>query len=1140
MDTFRDFSEFKAKLSGFSKKAKGDAFEELTLAYLKLEPRYATLLKTIWPLRQVPAQIREQLNLPPTDEGIDFVAETFDGKFWAIQSKYKEDASATLGLADLGTFTSLTFITCRDKFDFALVVTTASRLSSKFIKNYGNQIGQVTYQDWQELDDGFFQNLRHLEDKKYTPPPQRIPRPHQQRAINAAVEHFIEENNVKGKLSHPCASGKSLTGYWIADQLKAKTVLVAVPSLALVRQAIKDYLKETFATGRTANWIAVCSDDMKELDDGDSSTLPQDLGIKIHTKVDDIAAWLRQSHHERTYVFSTYQSGRAIAEASRLAEVEFDLGIFDEAHRTVGKKDTLFSHLLFDENINITRRVFMTATERHYQGSSEHFVSMRDPDVYGETFDSLSFKEALESNPPILCDYKIVTMVVTRDEIDHLIENNLYVKPDKGKWDDEVEAQMLASAVALRKVMQKNPIKHAVSFHGSIARARAFQKTQDLLTQSMPSFGGLETFHVTGATPTAKRSRELERFVQSGCSLITNARCLTEGVDVPDIDCVLFADPRRSTVDIVQAVGRALRRAEGKEYGYVVIPVLIDADADENDQYSAFEPVLMVLRALGANDDRIIEYFRSRSEGRKAGRAMPDMIDMPDHVNIDVGQFIESIELQFWSRLAKLSWRPFEEARAFVRSLNLKNVEEWRLYCKGELPGFERIPNDIPKTPYKSYSTQGWIDFGDWLETQRLSNNFREFLPFEEARKYVQSLHLKSGSEWRDFCAGRLPDKGLRPQNIPSNPNCVYKSVGWIGMPDWLGSKTFSTRHRKYRLFKDARLFARTLNLSSCEEWRAFCRGQLPEKGSLPNDIPAKPDNTYKDQGWIGVQDWLGYKSKGDRYRSFEKAKAFARKLKLNSEYGWRQYCEVEKEKGSFPEDIPKYPQNIYRGQGWEGFQDWLGYKAQPKRNQIMRPFKEAKRFVRSLNLRSSSEWRLYCKGELLGQEKKPDNIPSNPHRTYKSLGWKSMGDWLGTEKVATYRRQYRPFYEARSFVHSLKLSSSSEWAKFCKGQIPEKGALPEDIPVAAKSVYAKDGWVGMGDWLGTGRVATFKKEYRTFEEARRFAQSLNLKSKDEWIRFCQGKFPERGILPEDVPTNARQTYLDSGWVSWPDWLGTT
>ena len=296
----------------------------------------------------------------------------------------------------------------------------------------------------------------------------------------------------------------------------------------------------------------------------------------------------------------------------------FDLGIMDEAHKTVGQKGTVFSHLLFDENVHIDRRIFMTATERRYAGQGDAILSMDNPDIYGETFELLTFKEALEQTPPILSDYKIITMLVSAEEIAALIKQNAYVRPDGMTWTDEIEAQTLAAMIALRKAMQRYPIKHAVSFHSSIARARTFKDMNARYGEALSDAKPIDTFHVTGAMPTSLREREVREFASSPHALITNARCLTEGVDVPLIDCVLFADPKQSTVDIVQAVGRALRTYKGKECGYVIVPVVTRGESEaELVEGEAFAAVLRVLRALAANDERIIEYFRAVANGRR-------------------------------------------------------------------------------------------------------------------------------------------------------------------------------------------------------------------------------------------------------------------------------------------------------------------------------------------------------------------------------------------------------------------------------------------------------------------------------------------------------------------------------------------
>ena len=252
-------------------------------------------------------------------------------------------------------------------------------------------------------------------------------------------------------------------------------------------------------------------------------------------------------------------------------------------------------------------------------------------------------------------DYKIITMAISHKEIDQIVAENRYLRPKGAQWEEEVEAQMLASLVALRKAMLKHKIKHAVSFHKTIERAETFREFNDLYTNAISEGGELETFHVKGTTPSGIRKRITAEFASADRSLITNARCLTEGVDIPNIDCVLFADPKRSTVDIVQAVGRALRPAKGKRYGYVLVPVIAgDEDGAEFVESEAFAPVLKILRALAGNDERIIEWFRARNAGRKPkGRVIEIEIDEKIAESIDLQDFASKIEIKIWSRLER-------------------------------------------------------------------------------------------------------------------------------------------------------------------------------------------------------------------------------------------------------------------------------------------------------------------------------------------------------------------------------------------------------------------------------------------------------------------------------------------------------
>lgn len=490
-----------------------------------------------------------------------------------------------------------------------------------------------------------------------------------------------------------------------------------------------------------------------------------------------------------------------LSKAAKRADFSFDLGIMDEAHKTTGAKDRLFSHLLHEKNIRIKKRLFMTATERRYRGESDEILSMDDPEDYGETIHKLSFKRALEYRPPILCDYKVVTIHISKSEIEDLVRNRAFVRP-KG-WRKELEAEGLAALVALRKAVKKYPIRHAVSFHSSIRRSKAFMDYNKAFGKSFPKEARLEAFHVSGETPTGTRARVISDFSNSPRSLITNARCLTEGVDVPNIDAVLFADPKNSLVDIVQATGRALRPSKKKAFGFVILPVVHKAGLtlEQISDTTSFKSVLTTLRALASQDERVIEYFRSISRGgsRRSTTGFKFDTNGITPKNVNLKHFSDSIRLKVWERLAKIAWRPFNEARSFVIKLGLRGAEEWNLYCAGKLSGKPPKPADIPSNPWLTYKKFGWSNLGNWLGTGREATKLREYLPFEVARNFVRGLNLKSMSEYlsyiKDF-SGKPFKNGL---HLPVAPHFVYKNRGWISWGDWLGTGTIAPSLIKFR-----------------------------------------------------------------------------------------------------------------------------------------------------------------------------------------------------------------------------------------------------------------------------------------------------------------------------------------------------
>jgi len=307
----------------------------------------------------------------------------------------------------------------------------------------------------------------------------------------------------------------------------------------------------------------------------------------------------------------------------------------------------------------------------------------------------------------------------------------------------------------------------------------------------------------------------------------------------------------------------------------------------------------------------------------------------------------------------KTIYLPFEQAREFARGLGLKNTAEWFLYCKGEL-------------------------------AQRMQSSYTP-------RITVPSVRLL-----REFRVLSIEDK---PADIPTSPNIIYEDKGWDSWGDWLD--TGNVCYRKHLPFEEARKIARSLGLNNSREWFLYCKDKMKTPNvshQLPKEIPRQPHRKYKDKGWISWENWLDRKT---HYRSFKKAREFARSLRLTKCEDWFYYCSDNFQKTHFkpklPKDIPRQPQKFYKKMGcWVSWPDWLGYEVKISQSRLRagktqyHSFEEARKFVHSLSLKSYSEWRLYCRGKMPEKGGKPKYIHSRPATFYGYKGWKGFEDWLG------------------------------------------------------------------------------------------------------------------------------------------------
>ena len=273
---------------------------------------------------------------------------------------------------------------------------------------------------------------------------------------------------------------------------------------------------------------------------------------------------------------------------------------------------------------------------------------------------------------------------------------------------------------------------------------------------------------------------------------------------------------------------------------------------------------------------------------------------------------------------------PFEKAREFVHSLDLRNQKMWFDYLKGKVQGKSERSKHVPYNPHLYYKDKGWVSWSDWLNTKNLKHNQKHFPPYEKAKKIIHKMNFKSKHDWDIFCQEKLRNESEYSDIISRRPNQYYRNKGWISWSDWLG-----TRIERFMPFKDAREIARSLKLNNCEEWRKFARGQMQEKGELQRDIPKTPDLVYNKDGWVNWGDWLGTGNicpKNKKFKQYDEAVKFVHKLNLKTITDWRSYSSGKMTKfEKRPVDIPSAPNVIYKNDGWMDWKHWLGTNKKKK-----------------------------------------------------------------------------------------------------------------------------------------------------------------------------------------------------------------
>ncbi len=622
----------------YDERDKGDRFERLMQAYLTVEPQYAELYDAVWMWTDYPQRGTRK------DTGIDLVARSRDtGELTAIQCKFF-DPSTTVTKPMLDSFLAASSKNLDGKPEFSgrLVISTSDNWGSNAEDAVENQNPPVQRLRVQDLDDSSIDwgQFSLQTPGELTRKAAKQPFPHQKLAISKVVAGF--ETADRGKLIMACGTGKTFTSLKLVEEVvpRGGTVLFLVPSISLLSQTLKEWTIESAIPLRS---FAVCSDVSVGKRKSDEDIPVTDLAYPATTNTTKLVQKFSEipaGFDGITVVFSTYQSIDVVAQAQGKGIPEFDLIVCDEAHRTTGvtlagDEESAFVKVHNQNYIKGKRRLYMTATPRIYADASRSkaeeagavLTDMDSPEYYGEEFHRLGFGEAVQMGR--LTDYKVLVLAVDESYISKRFQRLLADENSELTLDDAAKIVGCWNGLSKRSLtpeefaLDPEPMKRAVAFARNINESKKiaslFEKVVEAeieaidreSDESASDLLDVEVHHVDGTYNVLDRNKELDWLKQDpgagNARILTNAKVLSEGVDVPALDAVMFLNPRDSVVDVVQSVGRVMRKLEGKKYGYVILPIGVPADMDPatalNDN-KKYKVVWQVLQALRAHDER--------------------------------------------------------------------------------------------------------------------------------------------------------------------------------------------------------------------------------------------------------------------------------------------------------------------------------------------------------------------------------------------------------------------------------------------------------------------------------------------------------------------------------------------------------
>jgi superfamily II DNA or RNA helicase len=1001
------------------------------------------------------------------------------------------------------------------------------------------------------------------------------PDPHQIKAIEDATSGL--KTSDRGQMIMACGTGKTFTTLWIKEALEAHTTLVLLPSLSLLSQTMREW---AWAGNTDFDILNVCSDKSvgKKTEDMD----PADAPFPVTSDVVEIAKFLSSSNPK--VIFCTYQSSDLIAQAQSNPTIPaFDLAVADEAHRCAGSADAGFATILHSTKIRASKRLFTTATPRYFGkavvdvGKSRDLevLSMDDETVFGPVIHKLTFGEAIYRE--LLTDYQVVIVGVDAPMVKLWIDEQeiVSINPDQA-----TDARTLAAKIGLIKAIKDYDLKRVISFHSRVKGAKDFSEGLDgiikLIALEHRPDGSMWSDYVSGKMNAGDRKAKIDKLKRLEAfdrGILTNARCLAEGVDVPSLDGVAFIDPRGSQTEIIQAVGRAIRKVRGaavQKNGTIVIPVFIEEgdDVDASIEASNFKPVWDVLKALRAHDEVLadtLDQYRTNM-AKQAGKPkdhISDKIifDLPVYVDQSFSDAIRTVVVracttswEFWFNLLLRFKAEFGHANPPMdflyefgpnekyklgnwlsnqRSKQIDLVAKRRLKSIGvsldpykenwELT-FEYYKNYVAKNNHDIFNkghtffdqfTNLSINMQKWVGRNR-SEFKNNILSDEKIARFngIGFVWVPLDNNWEK---GYNKLKSFIQQNGRKKPPVYYTEKDGFNLYHWY---SVNLRSLKKDLLPDDRkekLLALNIN---------FQKEQKLTFDELRQLLFEKKIHTTSNFKEFRLQSPQKKQIPTDPVKFYGECKSWLHLFDTqDKKKEWLSYGEARSivRNLSFPTVVafknydfkskgiimPSQPHLVYKDKGWIDVENFFG---EGLRHNKFVSYEEAKDYVAQNGIMNHTEWKKFKKENII-----PSYIPKKPENAYLNKGWVSASDFFGKGARPS---DFLDFISARTLARSLKINKQTGWTQFTKSS-----SLPAGVPKSPAMVYKSSGWIDWKDWLGTSII--------DFDEAKKYIADKNISNWTAWQVYKKSS-----VFPIFLPQNPDGYYQKSGtWTSWPDFL---